>query len=65
MGGLFQPTTIPILFVSARNRMDDLLHGFSVGANDYLTKPFEQMDLLLRIQIHKKIALLSFLIHLI
>lgn len=42
--------TIPILFLSAKAMQEDRIHGFEVGADDYLTKPFSMEELLLRIQ---------------
>jgi len=41
---------IPVLFLSAKDAMDDQYHGFSLGADDYLTKPFLPKDLTLRLQ---------------
>lgn len=41
---------VPALFLSAKDAMDDQYHGFSLGADDYLTKPFDAMDLKLRLQ---------------
>jgi len=41
---------IPILFLSAKAMQEDRIHGFEVGADDYLTKPFSMEELLLRIQ---------------
>ena len=32
---------VPLVLVSARNDQDDLEHGFKMGANDYVVKPFE------------------------
>jgi DNA-binding response OmpR family regulator len=41
---------VPILFLTAKNMQNDKIHGFEVGADDYLTKPFSMDELLLRIQ---------------
>lgn len=41
---------IPILFLTAKSMQQDILKGFSVGADDYLTKPFSMDELLARIQ---------------
>ena len=42
--------TIPILFLTAKSMQEDILKGFSAGADDYLTKPFSMDELLARIQ---------------
>jgi two-component system phosphate regulon response regulator OmpR len=40
----------PILLLTARGEPDDRIAGFETGADDYLSKPFEPRELLLRIQ---------------
>lgn len=40
---------VPILFLTAKSMKNDKLEGFSVGADDYLTKPFAMEELLARI----------------
>jgi len=40
---------IPIIFLTALNNPNDLVHGFQVGANDFLTKPFNKEELLMRV----------------
>lgn len=40
--------TIPVLFLTAKSMQDDKMKGFSVGADDYLTKPFSMEELLVR-----------------
>jgi two-component system OmpR family response regulator len=40
---------IPIIFLTAKGMKDDVLNGFRVGADDYLTKPFDSEVLLMKI----------------
>ncbi len=39
-----------ILMLTAADRIDDLATGFGLGADDYLTKPFELRELVLRVR---------------
>lgn len=41
---------IPIVFLTAKSTQKDILEGFKIGADDYVTKPFSMDELLLRIQ---------------
>jgi len=41
---------VPILFLTARSSMEDKEMGYGKGADDYLTKPFEQQELQLKIR---------------
>jgi len=41
---------VPILLLTARTETEDRIAGFETGADDYLTKPFEPKELVLRIQ---------------
>jgi len=41
---------VPIIFLTAKNMKEDVIQGFSVGADDYMTKPFSIDELLLRIE---------------
>ncbi|MCI7106511.1 MAG: response regulator transcription factor [Lachnospiraceae bacterium] len=41
---------VPVLILSAKNELEDKVQGFMVGADDYVTKPFEIQELLMRIQ---------------
>jgi two-component system OmpR family response regulator len=42
---------IPIVFITARDSVDDRLAGFEVGADDYLVKPFVLEELLARVRV--------------
>ena len=41
---------IPIIFLTAKSLKDDIVEGFTVGADDYMTKPFSMEELLFRIK---------------
>ena len=41
---------IPIIMLTAADRLDDKASGFEIGADDYLTKPFELRELVLRLR---------------
>jgi DNA-binding response OmpR family regulator len=42
--------SVPILMLTARSAIDDKVEGFSAGADDYLTKPFNIVELLVRVK---------------
>lgn len=41
---------IPVLFLTARTALDDVVHGFEIGANDYIRKPFQIAEFIVRIK---------------
>jgi len=41
---------IPMIFLTAKTMKEDILEGFKLGADDYMTKPFSMEELLLRIE---------------
>ena len=52
----FPANELPIVLLTAKNQVSDLVEGFSVGANDYLTKPISKNELLARIKTHIRLA---------
>ncbi|MEZ4851736.1 MAG: response regulator [Bacteroidia bacterium] len=46
------PNELPIIMVTAKNQVRDLVEGFNTGANDYLAKPFSKDELLARLNTH-------------
>ncbi|OOF05309.1 hybrid sensor histidine kinase/response regulator [Salinivibrio sp. MA607] len=48
----FDHAALPIIMLTALNQPDDRVYGFSVGANDYLSKPFDKRELAARIATH-------------
>ena len=43
---------IPIIFITAKTEIDDLVKGFEAGAVDYVKKPFNPLELLARVNVH-------------
>ena len=43
---------LPIIFLTAKDQVSDLVTGFAMGANDFLTKPINQNELLSRVKTH-------------
>ncbi|KOH45526.1 transcriptional regulatory protein rprY [Sunxiuqinia dokdonensis] len=41
---------VPIIFLTAKNLKEDVLEGFKMGADDYMTKPFSMEELIFRIE---------------
>ena len=41
---------VPIIFLTAKQLKDDILEGFKIGADDYITKPFSMEELVFRIE---------------
>ncbi len=48
----FTASDLPIILLTAKNTINELVIGFNSGANDYLTKPFSKNELLSRIKTH-------------
>ena len=43
-------TDVPIIFLTAKTLKEDILEGFKLGADDYITKPFSMEELVFRIE---------------
>lgn len=51
---------IPIIFLTSKSLQADIIRGFELGADDYITKPFNMDELLFRIEaIHKRIKVVA------
>jgi len=48
----FSRNELPILMLTAKNQVSDMVEGFEAGANDYLTKPISKDELLARVKTH-------------
>lgn len=46
---LREMTDVPIIFVTAKGTMEDIVHGFTLGADDYVVKPFDSSELVSRL----------------
>ncbi|MCI7106476.1 MAG: response regulator transcription factor [Agathobacter sp.] len=60
-----RPLSIPVIFLTAKGSLDDRMKGLTSGAEDYMVKPFEVVELLARVNIvlrryHKAQQLLRF-----
>lgn len=47
---------VPVIFMTALSDDSNKVHGLSIGAVDYITKPFNEAEVLARVRIHLKIA---------
>lgn len=50
---------IPIIFITARSDTQSILHGFEMGAVDYISKPFQEAELLARVRTHLQLCHVS------
>ena len=53
---------IPIIFLTARAEVDDIVKGFELGATDYVTKPFIAAELMARVKAHLELGQLRHLL---
>lgn len=45
----YSASALPVVMLTVRNRVEDVVQGFAAGANDYLTKPFSREELVARV----------------
>jgi signal transduction histidine kinase/class 3 adenylate cyclase/CheY-like chemotaxis protein len=48
----FLPSELPVIMLTAKNQVSDLVQGLDMGANDYMAKPFAKDEFLARIKTH-------------
>lgn len=53
---LYPASQLPVVMLTAKNQISDLVEGFDMGANDYLVKPFSKNELFSRIKTHLQLA---------
>lgn len=46
----------PIIFISAKNQLIDKMLGYEIGGDDYITKPFDNDELVLKVKSHLRIS---------
>lgn len=51
----YSPSQLPVIMLTAKNQIADLVEGFDAGANDYLGKPFSKDELLSRLKTHLRL----------
>lgn len=54
-----QTRDIPVIFLSALSELEDKIKGFEAGGVDYITKPFHEREVMLRVETHLKISSLQ------
>jgi diguanylate cyclase (GGDEF)-like protein len=50
---------IPVIFISAKSEIEDIVEGFNHGGVDYISKPFRQEEVLVRVNTHLKLKNLA------
>ncbi len=50
---------IPVIFITANNGTENIVKGLSLGAVDYIIKPFQKEEVLARVQVHLRLRLLA------
>lgn len=50
---------VPVIFLSAKTDKEDVIHGLELGAVDYVTKPFNHKELLIRVNTHLELKMVK------
>lgn len=50
-------SSIPVIFLTGKDKLDDKITGFDLGAVDYITKPFHVKEVLARVRLHLRLSL--------
>ena len=45
-----EASDVPIIILTSRDGAEDVVHGFELGADDYITKPFKTAELMARVE---------------
>ena len=53
---LYSPNEVPVIMITAKNRVSDLVEGFTSGANDYISKPVSKDEFIARIKTHLNLS---------
>ena len=56
----YLPIELPIILLTAKGQLENILDGFECGANDYLTKPFQKLELVARLFSHIRLARVNY-----
>ncbi len=59
----FETKDIPVIFITAKDNIQDKIRGFSLGAVDYITKPFQADEVVARVEMHLKMYALQKSLH--
>ncbi|MBE9182744.1 hybrid sensor histidine kinase/response regulator [Oculatella sp. LEGE 06141] len=51
--------SIPVIFITALSDIGSMVRGFSLGAVDYISKPFQELELLMRVKTHLQVSSLT------
>ena len=55
----YMMTELPVIFLTAKDQIKDLVEGFTYGANDYLSKPFSRQELMARVKTQLNLHLIN------